>query len=480
MFRYTDTHPSILIRENLKRISEKTVQAIWHYLFLNTANLRTTTGQKITILDQGIWNGRDGPDFLYAKIRIGETVYQGEVEIHTRTSDWFHHGHQRQNRYARVILHAVFHHDLSTPPDHPPVLEMKSFLSASLEAIFAKIETLEQMRKNIFCYEELPHLREDRIDRWVLENGSIRFRGKMEYFRELREQRLFSWEDLLYTGLMEALGYSKNRLPFRLLAECLPLETLRALIRGKPESSALMALQAVFFGASGLLHNEADTVRDQALIPYLQRLEQLWTEWKRLHPIQTLSPRQWHLFRLRPVNYPTLRIAGFSRWLVAYRHSDLMQPFLDVFRHPLSPAELLQRLETLLIVPVYGYWNHHYLWNDSGRNQTGDLIGRQRAHEMIVNVILPVLALYAESQSLNALSEQILHVYGQAPSRENNAILKYMIQQLYRRPVNSWTPQLAQGLIHLHKRCTAFDCVDCDLFEETVRSVMKRQEDSEL
>ncbi len=477
MFRYPTSITSEQIRENLKRITEKTVQSIWHYLFLKTERLKTADGKSVTILHQGHWNKDAGPDFLNAKIRIGDKVHSGDVEIHRRTSDWNHHGHSQNAKYGNVILHAVYHHDLPDNNSLPPVLEMKNVLSDSMDRLTAKIETLERSRRNIFCYEEIPYLSSSFIDEWVQENGAVRFQSRIQAFGEVKDRFMLDWDELLYYGFMDALGFSKNREPFRRLAGLVPLNNLFEAIRGDNDSSALMRTQAILFGAAGLLNFELHAIQDNSLIPYLQRLEQLWNEYRQGYLIQPMKSADWQLFRLRPVNYPTLRIAGFSRWISRHRKANWTEMLMTQL-HGSAEGEVLKNLEDIMMIPAFGYWNRHYIWNDRGREDSHELIGRQRAHEMAVNVIFPVLALYAERNNVTALQASLMKLYRQSPSREVNSVTRYMGAQLYRPgSLGRITVQFAQGLIHLYKRCVVYDCCDCRLFEKTVEEAMERAQD---
>ncbi len=437
----------------------------------------TADGLPVRILFQGHWNGDSGPDFLNAKIRIGDEVLSGDVEIHRKTSDWHHHRHDLNPRYHNVILHAVYHHDLPAVAHKPAVLELKNFLSETIDRLTGKIESIERSRKNIFCYEEIPDLSPSFIDEWVLENGAVRFHSRIQAFRDLKNQFMMEWEELLYYGFMDALGFSKNREPFRRLAGLVPLESLMEAIRSDNDSTALMKTQAILFGAAGLLDFEIHSVRDNTLIPYLQRLSRLWHDYQSAHVVKPLKPADWQLFRMRPVNYPTLRIAGFSRWLSGHRQVSLLELFAGRLQSSV-PENAVPDMEKILMIPAFGYWNRHYIWNDAGRTQSHELIGRQRAHEMIVNVVLPVMSLYAERTGNHELQSRIGSLYRCSESRETNSVTRYMTRQLYResKPANG-SVQFTQGLIQLYKRCVVYDCCDCRLFEKTVEAALERDQD---
>ncbi len=471
MFFYRNDHPSTVVRENLDRISEKIIQAIWHHLFLRINDLCTTDGQPLKILDQGNWNHDAGPDFKDAKIKIGAEILAGDIEIHWRSSDWRHHEHQSNDAYQHIILHAVFMDDEPMTDKKFRTLELNNYLNDDLYTLIEKIKTIGEERKNIFCYDYLPRLDAAFVDEWVLQNGLQRLHSKIDKFKTWRDQYHLDYDELLYRGIMDALGFSKNRAPFRKLSALVSYRQLRSAIRHDKPETALMRLQAILLGAAGLLDPVQHDANDPSMVPFIQRLENLWLEFQNKFRVQAMKAAEWKLFRLRPANFPTVRIAGLSKLLM--NHESLFSEFKVLLETSGAPAHELQ---SRIIVPSFGYWGGHYWWGDEGHHGNHDLIGKQRAFEITVNAVLPVLALFAEDQNEKDLTNRIFHLYQTTPSQEANSVIRFMKLQL-RSGMNKkkYSIQYAQGLIHLNKRCAAYHCAECPIFEETVHANLCRE-----
>ena len=450
MFHYPTTFESPVVRENLDRISEEIIQAIWFHLFLKMDELQTTDGRAIRILDRGTWNKDAGPDFKQATIRIGGEVMTGDVEIHWRTSDWEHHRHSANPSYQKVILHVVFTDD--TKQKGLPTLAIEHYLTDSLIRITEKIQNIQENHKNIFCHDT--EVEEEFLNRWILENGRIRLDSKISKFEE-RYSQVPDFSEILYQGIMDALGFSKNREPFQKLAGLISYQTLMQSIAHDEEATALMRLQSILLGAGGLL-TEVKTLN---VVPFVQRLENLWAEFQLTHRIKTMKPEEWKLFRLRPDNFPMIRVAGLAKFLCQNRKQSLIEIFLEVFQN--SPEDITRTCLSVLTVGSFGHWSEHYFLEGGDKRKHSDLIGRQRAFEILVNAVLPALALYAKMTKNKVLTDTVLKVYKTSKSLERNSVVSYMNKQFRLPQKNDQSMEYVQGLIHLHKRCTAYACADC-------------------
>lgn len=450
------TSESAVVRENAEHVGERVIQAIWNYLFLRITELKTIDGQNVRILDQGAWNHDAGPDFLDAKIRIGDTVHIGHVEIHHQTSDWGRHGHDADRRYDRVILHVVMDHDGKS--DSRPVLEIRPFLADRLERLIERLDDLDGL--NIFCHDNIARIDEAIVQKWVADSGWQRFLQKAESFAADQVRMGRSWESLMYEGMCEALGYSANRSPFRRLARLVPLELLR---RDWPSDPAvrLMTFQSLLLGAAGLLDDATSDVAEAELIPFVNRLQSIWAASAETFK-RPLKAADWKLSRMRPANFPILRIAGLAR-LLSQNGNDLLSPFEKALLKTADVATAWTGAIQILHVPSFGYWSRHYRFNDRGQRGAHDLIGVQRASEILVNVILPVL--YARGSTEDKARVQTLMTT--LPSAENNRLIRDMRRQL-KLGARKLTLTEGQGLIQLHRRCREMNCSDCPIFEEIV------------
>ncbi|HBG79629.1 MAG TPA: DUF2851 domain-containing protein, partial [Porphyromonadaceae bacterium] len=62
--------------------NEYLLHYVWKYRLFDRADLQTMDGQKVDIIDPGTHNTDAGADFFNAKIKIGDKMWAGDVEIH--------------------------------------------------------------------------------------------------------------------------------------------------------------------------------------------------------------------------------------------------------------------------------------------------------------------------------------------------------------------------------------------------------------
>jgi hypothetical protein len=284
--------------------------------------------------------------------------------------------------------------------------------------------------------------------------GEERFCSQAEQFKV--ELETSEAGQVLYEGIMVALGYAKNKKPFQQLARRLPLSTLEEL--DHPQ-----AVQALLFGVAGLLP-EQRCKRDKESEGWVRELEYLWHSFGIR---ETMAAAEWRFFRVRPENFPTRRIAAASYLLTTYRKDGLLNSMLRLVGQA-HPQQSYRELEQGLIVKTDGYWATHFDFGVEVR-PSPTLIGRGRAREIAVNVLLPFPFAWAETTSQTWLKEQSLNIYRNYPPLGRNWITRHMERQLFgevghKSAINSARRQ--QGLIHLYKNfCTERRCNQCPLAE---------------
>ncbi|HKK38451.1 MAG TPA: DUF2851 family protein, partial [Cryomorphaceae bacterium] len=80
-------------------MNEDFLHYLWKHRQFDLSDLRTEQNEDLEIIHCGYHNENAGPDFLDARIRINETLWAGNVEIHIASSDWYKHGHQNDPAY---------------------------------------------------------------------------------------------------------------------------------------------------------------------------------------------------------------------------------------------------------------------------------------------------------------------------------------------------------------------------------------------
>ncbi len=453
------------------------LQKLWKSRKLFQLDLQTTAGANVEVIFAGRENLDSGPDFRDAVVKVGGKLLQGDVEVHLRESGWYDHGHHTDPKYNNVILHLI-----AEPADQGATIEREDGVRVpqvcipeeQLRATLWKKSAPSPRRSADLVVADCPLSRSDSaaIARTVWAAGQQRFQLKVE---QLREDRLAcSWDQLLYKRILESLGYAKNQGAFRKLAERVPYETITTEMRWVEPELAEKKCAALLFGGAGFLPQQQRRGRteplDAATLDYVAPLEYLWRERSHSLGIRAMSPREWQFFRLRPQNFPTRRIAGMVVLLTRAYQEGFLQRILRVVRTELHHVErAITELEALFVVPAEGYWTTHYRFDEAVSKPVrglNTLIGRERARDLIVNIVLPALYLFGLESDDGTLANCVRELYCRYPKLAENEITRAMRRQLFgpkgkgERTLNVALAQ--QGLIHLHKMfCTPLSCQAC-------------------
>jgi hypothetical protein len=207
-------------------VKEEFIVYLWKNRLLQP-DLYTTTGEAVSILHPGVENHDAGPDFMVARVRIGQTLWAGNVEIHVRASDWLKHRHEQDAAYDNIILHVVFICDKDIADkmgEHIPVLEVKDFFDRDL---YEKYQQLKRSEKNIPCEAHIAGTDRFLLSHWLnrllierLEQKNREIIAYLDYFNNNREQ-------VLYYFLARNFGFGINSMAFGLLAQRTPLPLLK-------------------------------------------------------------------------------------------------------------------------------------------------------------------------------------------------------------------------------------------------------------
>ncbi|MGK7368755.1 MAG: DUF2851 family protein [Candidatus Halalkalibacterium sp. M3_1C_030] len=206
---------------------EELLHWIWKTSRLDSECLKTVSGEPVTVYEPGKPNIADGPDFLNARIQIGDLEWFGDVEIHWQTNDWNLHRHQHDTNYNRVVLHAVWNHDESTALRQDqtviPTIQIRNYLSGNLQSF------LEQYRKpeHLPCSAHLTYISHKAFEKQLELAKRQYFEQKVDKLLKLWDPSLppsRAWQKMLATGLFDSLGISHNRRPLRKL--CIDLYPL--------------------------------------------------------------------------------------------------------------------------------------------------------------------------------------------------------------------------------------------------------------
>ena len=394
--------------------SEKALSDLWQRTARLPAPLVAQDGQRFRVLYPGRRSARAGPDFRDAILRgaDGRRVV-GDVELHLRAPDWYNHSHHADPNYNGVVLHVVLR--------PKPGTDTRSRAGGSIPVVGLEVqaETLEAAGD---APPALPQLSEaktpEELARLLARAGDERFLLRSGAFT--MQLQGGDPDQVLYAALMESLGYSANRRPFRTLAARVPYAAL-ARLRSEPASTRLLALEATLAGASGLLSRLAPGEHRELVV----RARSL------LRRGRAMSPSDWTHFRVRPSNHPIRRILGAARIFDRYLDAGLARG-VQADSDDGGVAHLTRRL----VAPPY--------------------VGESRARDMVVNVALPFLHAYAGQARSRELQAAYLELYAGCPKLSENEITREAMRMLpdcCRRAVRG--ARLQQGLMALYERMAA-------------------------
>jgi hypothetical protein len=311
-------------------------------------------------------------------------------------------------------------------------------------------------RLNMPCLKVVECLSATTIAKFLDIAGKERFLAKVRRFQvDLAQTEA---KQTLYQGTMEALGYSKNKLPFLELAHRLPLQKLTA--QGEmSDEECLIQQQALLLGTAGLLPSQRPN-RYQDKDEWIDKLERLWTS---SHQTEVMPLNAWHLFRVRPNNFPARRIVAMSYLILRYRKKGLLEEAVNMVKEaPLDQGH--HGLEEKLVVTSNGYWASHFDFSLNCKSKNQTLLGRRRAADIIVNVLLPFTFAWSKLTSQPELAKKASNLYHSYPRLAVNTVERHMSKQLGLSSSLVNSAQRQQGLIHIYNTlCTQGKCSCCPL-----------------
>lgn len=452
------------------RVTERLVSQLWNDQAIRHSGLVTTDGLALQVVYRGRWSHNDGPDFRRAILSLQDgRLLSGDVEVHLRSSDWYAHGHHLDRNYDSVILHVVAHNDSANPTlkrngEEALVLSLEGLLPSLVALSTYEPEAELGSIAGQSCRCANGRARPDEPILALLESlGNRWFAGRVAQFEG--ELSCSDPEQVLYAGLLEALGYKANQAPFRRLAATLPLQELRVLVESRPASERLPAAQAALLGAAGLLSCQGPGKRalDWQSGQVADQLEALWLLMSSSLHSPSLQRSDWTFSRLRPSNHPVRRVAAAAHLCTGplARRGFLGLLFGDERDVGKLRCGLLQ---AVTVGPTSDIWSTHADFGLSFSSRSHSLIGPGRAAELVVNVLLPFMTAHAElsgDQSLFDLAWEAYRTYGSVPGNElARATARQLAMERAAPSINS--ARRRQGLLYLYKRyCLDMHCPDC-------------------
>lgn len=440
----------LLVREKApERVTERLVRCIWLDQLIKKNRLKILDGRRIRIISPGWWNTGEGADFRQAEIEIEGKRLKGEIEAHVYTSDWKGHGHHRDPRYGKIILHVALWDDRDKKSIRDiknrtiPQLILSPYLSNDLTTLKESIspEKYPLVSSADFgpCYPEIKEVDSERITQFLNLAGDARILEKAEYLRK-RADRI-GWEGSLYEGIMIGLGYKGLKGEFLELARRVTMKDARSILQKATAKEKAKGLQALFFGASGLLPQVPQKGYDRESTRYLQELRELWEGMFERFQTRVMESQGWSSLQVRPANLPSRRIAGMSHFLAKYSNKNIFSFFKKAI---VNQGALLECLTKIFNPEGEDYWNYRYTWGGRRKKRPVRLIGKERVVITLINALIPAMLAYARKKKDRGLEEILYRIYTSQPSSGDDRITKFVIHHLFgRKKINSARHQQA-------------------------------------
>ena len=417
-------------------MQETLLHHIWNFKKFDFLNATTQQGQQLIISSVGIHNTtQSGPDFFNAKLKIDDQLWAGNVELHLKSSDWYAHRHEKDPAYDNVILHVVWEHDVEIyrKDGQPiPTLTLKELVSESLLRKAQKL--LSNKTKWIACEDEFPLIEEFTLSHWLERMYLERLEEKSNEIERLVEQTQSNWEEVLFLMLAKNFGLNVNGSFFYNALQSLPFNVFLKTRHNR------FQLEALVFGQCNLLQANEEVFYVNSLLKEYNYLVKKF----KLENHSTETPK---FFRLRPDNFPTIRLAQFVELYAS--NSNLFSKIIE--------CTTLQEIETVFKIEVSEFWQTHYSFTSSHKQKKKQL-SKAFVTLLIINTIIPLTFFYNKKNGLE--NTTIINWMRLLPLELNNITKGYIA--IY--PSLNANALCSQGLIHMKRNyCDKLKCLNCEI-----------------
>ncbi|RHI04565.1 DUF2851 family protein [Bacteroides sp. AM16-24] len=415
---------------------------VWKHKIFPLKMLRTTTGKPVEVIDAGLPNTNAGPDFFNAKLKIDGTLWVGNVEVHTVASDWMRHGHDKDVAYDNVILHVAETVDCEVfRANGASVPQLQLSCPESIRRHYTELSHAEIYPP---CYSILASLPKLTVHSWLSALQVERFEQKARVIAARLEHCNNHWEDVFFITLSRNFGFGLNGDAFEAWANHLPF---RAIDKHRDN---LFQVEAFFFGQAGLLDEELPDEDE-----YYRKLQKEFSYLQHKFELSAPMPAtQWRFLRLRPGNFPHVRLAQLAS--LYYRERSLFSRIME--------AETLEAVRKLLTVSTSPYWEEHFNFKKTSPRQEKQ-VGKNAQNLIVINTVIPFLYAYGLHKADEALCERATRFLESLKAEDNHIIRHWSGAGL---PVS--TAADSQALLQLQKEyCDKKDCLRCRFGFEYLR-----------
>lgn len=405
---------------------------VWQHKLYRTDNLKTECGLPIEVIHPGLLNRDAGPDFFNVKIKIDGVLWAGNVEIHSKSSDWNLHRHQHNKAYDNVILHVVAAY--TSPIQNTLGNDIPTLVLDVTPSVFQQYDTLLLEKKIIACSKILPSI--DPLflvnyrDRLVTE----RLQRKSTQIDSILEQTKGDWEAVFFQTLCRNFGFGVNADAFERLGKSLSYKLIAK------HRDNLLQLEALFLGQAGFLEENVEDT-------YFKSLSQEYNFLKAKYSLSPLDKHIWKFLRLRPSNFPTIRIAELAHLL--HQHDSLLHQIIDVDKYS---------IEKLFAAETSIYWQSHYQFGKLSDKRKKTL-GKSAINIILINTVAPALFCYGKAKGIDKLCDKAISILEDLPAENNHIITEW--NSLGLESSNAYDSQAQLQLYNEY--CRHKKCLHCNI-----------------
>ncbi len=422
-------------------MQEDFLHHIWKFQKFSKTALRTEEEEIIEIVHQGSHNLHSGPDFFSAQIRIGGQLWVGNVEIHLKSSDWYAHHHETDKAYDNVILHVVLEHDVEVFRKDNTVIPTLILKQRVDDFALAKYNKLFSNKKQwIACEEDFPEVDTFLLENWMERLYFERLENKSNLILELLKASKNDWEAVFFQMLAKNFGLKNNGEAFLSMAQSFDFSILRKIQKNQ------IQVESLFFGQAGLLETENE-------VPYMNQLKKEYDFLKNKFKLQNNQVAPVQFFRLRPVNFPTLRLAQLA---AVYQGNE------QLFSKVIS-VKTKEEVYTLFDVSASNFWDTHFHFSSVSAPRKKRLT-KTFIDLLIINTIVPVVFCYNKHIG-KEISETLITLMSSIKREENTIVSSYNAL----KPVAE-SALHSQALIELKTNyCDKKKCLQCAVGNHLIR-----------
>jgi hypothetical protein len=422
-------------------MTERLLQFIWQFQYFNHSGLVTAEGEDLQITYAGLLNTNQGPDFLEAKIKVANTAWAGNIELHLKSSDWHIHKHSDDKNYNNIILHVVWQNDLNTGLSFP-VLELQSRVSNFL---LSRYDELMNATGFIACEKNIHQVDLLIWKSWKDRLLAERLQNKAKLIFEYLAANNSHWEETFWWLLANNFGIKVNSDAFEKIARSLPVNILAK------HKNQLQQLEALLFGQAGLLENN---FTDQ----YAVMLQKEYRFYKAKYKLQSIQAPLFFL-RMRPANFPSIRLAQLAALINKSQH------LFSVIKE----AGSLKQVKKLLNVTANDYWHYRYVFDEATGFREKNM-GNQMINNLLINTVVPVVFAFGHYHREEVYKNKAMQWMEEITAEKNSITYGYA-----RLGIENKNAFDSQALIQLkNSYCNKKRCLECAVGNRLLKTIIAK------